>query len=54
MPSYAFRCEKCNKRFKLEMSISEYKPKEIKCKKCGSSKVVRVYEPFVAKTSKKS
>ena len=54
MPSYAFRCVKCGKRFKLDMSISEYESRRIKCAKCGSLKVTRVYEPFVAQTSKKS
>ena len=54
MPTYAFRCKRCGKRFNLEMTISQYESGRVKCKKCKSTRVDRVYEPFVAQTSKKS
>ncbi len=54
MPIYPYVCEKCNKKFEVEMSISEHEEKQTKCPKCNSKKVKRVYEPFSAQTAKKS
>lgn len=54
MPTYEFRCSKCNKKFSLVMSMAEYGKKKPKCPKCGSSKVEQQIQPFFAVTSKKS
>ncbi len=56
MPTYEFQCEKCRKRFELACTITEYERKEknIKCPKCGSTRVRRQISAFEVKTSKKS
>ena len=55
MPSYEYVCLKCNKRFTLDMTISEYeKQNSISCPHCNSQNVKRVYSSFTAVTSKKS
>ena len=57
MPTYEFRCEKCNKSFELIYSISEFeraKKDGIKCSHCGSSRVVQQVPVFQVQTSKKS
>jgi putative FmdB family regulatory protein len=54
MPTYAFRCEKCKKRFELIMTVSEYERKKIRCPKCKSSRVKQQITMFQAMTSKKS
>ncbi len=54
MPTYEFRCNKCNKKFSLVMSMAEYDKKKPKCPKCGSSRVEQQIQPFYAVTSKKS
>jgi putative FmdB family regulatory protein len=57
MPTYEFRCEKCNKTFDLTWSLAEYdkriKQKQ-KCPKCGSTRVVRALSLVQVKTAKKS
>jgi putative FmdB family regulatory protein len=55
MPVYDFKCNKCNKTFSLQISISEYSSKKtFTCPKCKSKSVKRVYSDFMAVTSKKS
>jgi len=57
MPTYEFRCRKCDEVFELNCSITEYergKKSGIKCSKCGSSKVVQQVPVFQVQTSKKS
>jgi putative FmdB family regulatory protein len=55
MPTYEFRCEKCNKVFSLQMTISEYeKRKSVKCVYCKSINVKRIFSKFTAVTSSKS
>ena len=57
MPTYEFRCEKCNKTFEQNWSLSEY-DKRIKkknpCPSCGSIRVVKTLSVVQVKTSKKS
>ena len=57
MPTYEFRCEKCDKVFEQVWSLSEY-DKRIqetnKCPACGSTKVIRTISLVQVKTSKKS
>jgi len=54
MPVYDYKCEKCRKKFTLTMSIGEHGTKRVRCPKCRSTKVARVFQPFFANTSKKS
>jgi putative FmdB family regulatory protein len=54
MPIYEYRCKKCDKSFTLTMSISEHEKKTARCPECKSTKVVPQYQPFFAKTSRKS
>ncbi|MGH7797671.1 MAG: FmdB family zinc ribbon protein [Candidatus Binatia bacterium] len=57
MPTYEFRCQKCNKSFELTYSISEFERARkdgIKCSLCGSSRVIQQVPVFQVQTSKKS
>ncbi|MEJ2587451.1 MAG: zinc ribbon domain-containing protein [Deltaproteobacteria bacterium] len=54
MPTYEFRCQKCEKPFTLVMSISDYEKKKVQCPKCKSKRVKQQITPFQTKTSKKS
>jgi len=55
MPTYEFKCKKCNKAFSLQMSFIEYeKKKSFACPKCKSKSVRRIFSSFTAVTSKKS
>ncbi|MFP3927452.1 MAG: FmdB family zinc ribbon protein [Desulfobacteraceae bacterium] len=54
MPTYDFRCEKCNKEFSLTMSIAEYDNKKFRCPECKSTRVKQQITPFQTVTSKKS
>ena len=54
MPVYEFRCNACRKQFQIVESIKDYDPKKVKCTKCGSSRVERVWSGVHVVTSKKS
>jgi putative FmdB family regulatory protein len=57
MPTYEFRCLKCNKIFELTYSISEFERARkggIKCSICRSSRVIQQIPVFQVQTSKKS
>lgn len=54
MPTYEYRCDKCNKHFTVVKSISEHDRRRQSCPKCKSRKVKQVLAPFYAKTIKKS
>ncbi len=54
MPTYDFRCEKCNKKFSMQLSITEYDKTKFRCPKCKSVRVKQLIAPFQAVTSKKS
>jgi putative FmdB family regulatory protein len=54
MPTYEYRCEKCNRKFALVMSISEHDRRRPKCPKCGSGRVTQMISAFFAQTGKKS
>ena len=54
MPTYDFKCEKCNKKFTLIISLSEYEKKKFRCPKCKSTRVKQQITSFQAVTSKKS
>jgi putative FmdB family regulatory protein len=57
MPTYEFRCEKCNSAFEQVWPLAEYdkrtKQKQ-KCPKCGSTRVARTLSLVQVKTAKKS
>ncbi|MBN1848018.1 MAG: zinc ribbon domain-containing protein [Deltaproteobacteria bacterium] len=54
MPSYDFKCEKCNKKFTLNLTIREYENTKFRCPKCKSTKVKQQITPFQTVTGKKS
>lgn len=54
MPAYDYRCTACRKKFQLVHSISEHEKKRVKCPKCSSTKVERVFTGVFVKTGKKS
>jgi putative FmdB family regulatory protein len=57
MPTYEFRCEKCDKIFEQIWSLSEYDKRmkeKNQCPSCGSTKVVKTISLVEVKTSKKS
>jgi putative FmdB family regulatory protein len=42
MPTYEYRCQKCNKRFEMFLSYTEYETAFIACTACGSTDVQRL------------
>jgi putative FmdB family regulatory protein len=54
MPTYTFKCRKCDKTFEEILSFKEYEAGKRKCPKCGSTSVEQILEAFFAKTSRKS
>jgi putative FmdB family regulatory protein len=54
MPTYEYRCEKCKKRFERVEHVAEHEKAKLRCPKCGSVKVERIFSTFFAKTSRKS
>jgi putative FmdB family regulatory protein len=53
MPTYDYRCPKCNKKFTTTLSISAHDSGKAKCPKCGEKKVQQLISAFQVKTSKK-
>ena len=54
MPAYEYKCLKCNENFTIYISLKEKSEEILKCPKCGSTNIQRIYSPFHAVTSKKS
>lgn len=54
MPSYEFICEKCNKKFSIQLSLADYEKKKYACPKCKSRRVKQQISMFQTKTSRKS
>jgi len=54
MPTYEYRCGKCNRKFQVVMSIREHETRRPKCPKCGSARVGQLLSAFFAQTGKKS
>jgi len=54
MPAYDFRCEKCNNKFTLHLTISKYEKTKFRCPKCKSVRVKQQIVPFQVVTSSKS
>jgi putative FmdB family regulatory protein len=54
MPTYQYRCEKCEKKFERTETISEHEITKPTCPKCGSKKVSFVPGNVYVVTAKKS
>jgi putative FmdB family regulatory protein len=54
MPTYVYRCAKCEETFERVETISEHGASKVKCPKCDSDEIVSVPTAFVAMTGKKS
>lgn len=51
MPIYSYLCKDCDEKFDLLVGVTAEK-EELKCKKCGSKKIVREISGFsVGKSS---
>jgi putative FmdB family regulatory protein len=54
MPTFAYRCTKCEATFERVETMSDYAVAKPHCPECGSDQVVWVPAPFTAITGKKS
>jgi len=54
MSVYEFSCRDCKKKFQEVVPIADYDPKGIRCPKCKSKKVDRIWGTVNVNTSKKS
>lgn len=54
MPTYVYRCTKCEATFERIETMSEHAVAKPECPKCGGHDVVSVPAPFTAITGKKS
>jgi len=54
MPTYEYKCFKCNKEFSLILSMKEHDAGKAKCPKCGGKKLEQLITAFQVKTSRKS
>ena len=54
MPTYEYRCEKCEAEFEVSESISEHGSSKPKCPKCGSMEVSWLPTRVYTVTTKKS
>lgn len=54
MPVYEFVCLDCRKEFDVVKSMNEFNAKSVKCPKCGSKKLDRLWSSVFVETSKKS
>jgi putative FmdB family regulatory protein len=54
MPHYEYLCPACNKKFSTVLTLEEHEKGQVKCPKCGNTKVEQQWAAFYATTSKKS
>ena len=54
MPTYRYRCVRCEETFERVESIAEHGTDKPRCPECDGAKVVQAPAPFVAMTAKKS
>ncbi len=54
MPTYVYRCAKCQERFERAENISEHDSSRPECPSCGANEVQSLIAPVFAQTSKKS
>ena len=50
MPTYEYKCKKCNDKFELKLGFFHKKSEE-KCPKCGTQDIDRVYSPINSRSS---
>ena len=54
MPFYEFLCEKCKKKFAIQLRLADYEKNKFKCPKCNRKKVKQQISGFQINTSRKS
>jgi putative FmdB family regulatory protein len=54
MPTYEFRCNKCETSFSIREHIADFGRTKVACPKCKSADVERVLSGFYARTPRKS
>ncbi|WP_303721867.1 zinc ribbon domain-containing protein [Malonomonas rubra] len=54
MPTYEYRCEKCQELFTVVMSMAEHDQDRVECPRCQGKQVTQQFSVFYAKTRKKS
>jgi len=54
MPTYEYRCNKCEEVFTLILSMKEHESGQAACPKCQSTEVTQQLTTFTPKTSRKS
>ncbi len=54
MPTYAFMCESCKKRFEVGLTVTERASPRVECPTCGGPDGTPQMTIFTAKTSRKS
>ena len=54
MPYYEYLCSACNKKFSIVLTLAQHEKGQVKCPKCGGTKVEQQWAAFYATTSKKS
>lgn len=54
MPTYEYKCDKCQHEFTRVETIVAHERSKATCPKCKSATVSRVFTPFYAKTVRKS
>ena len=54
MPTYDYRCKKCDHEFSVVQSITEHGKRKLKCPKCKKKKVERILSAANIQTSRKS
>ena len=54
MPVYEYVCLDCKKKFSETRPVSDYDRKAVKCPKCNSRKVERLWSTVNVETSRKS
>jgi len=54
MPTYEYRCGKCNRKFQLVLSIAAHDKRRVKCPKCSSARVTQMLSAFYVQTARKA
>lgn len=54
MPVYEYACRDCKKTFQVVEAISEHGKKKVRCPKCDSKSVERIWSSVFVETSRKS
>ena len=46
MPNYDFKCQDCNERFEVRVTIKEMEENRISCTYCNSKNIKRIFNGF--------